>query len=154
MAVSRSSRVRLMPLVAASSLAVVGLLFSGCLGGSGTSVLYDEDRDVGQQKVAAFPVHNLRKGTGLHFDAKLLKGSRADFVWMNASELPKYLDQANGTYDYIERCSGLNTAGLVGDCPIEADGSYYFVVDNTQRPVNGANPEPDGIRAHVKISTL
>lgn len=139
--------------LSAGSLAVLALLLSGCLGG-GTNVLYDEERDVPQQKVAAFPVHNLKKGTGLHFDAQLVKGSRADFLWMTAAELPNYLNQTSGTYKYIEICSALNTGGIKGDCAIEADGSYYFVVDNTQRPVNGANPEVDGIRARVYVRTL
>jgi hypothetical protein len=135
-------------------LTVLALVSSGCLGGGGTTILYDEERDVPLQKVAAFPVKNLKRGTGLHIDARLVKGTKADWLWMNASELPKYLDQTNVSYDWIERCSGLASSGLVGDCPIDQDGDYFFVVDNTQRPISGANPEVDGIRAKVMVRTL
>lgn len=143
-----------MPHEVASSLIVgaiiaASVMFTGCLGGGESGILYDEEVSVNEQRVATFPL-KVSRGYVLTLKVELLQGERADFVFINESELGRYLDPGSN-YSIISKWSTLDASGLDTQIYIDRSGSYLFMVDNTQRPLNGASPN-DVIRAKVYIS--
>jgi hypothetical protein len=133
------------------SLIFIGVLivFSGCLGGPQNTTLYNTEVEIKEQKVATFPI-DIQRGYVLHIKVELIQGNVADFVFIEEKELSNYLDM-NAQYSIIDRWSTLNASGLDTQIYIDTGGSYIFMVDNTQRPANGAGPHGT-IKAKVLIT--
>jgi len=125
------------------------LLACGCLGGQQSNVLYDTEIEVKEQKAATFPI-NVPRGNVLNIKVELTQGKVADFVFIYERDLSAYLD-SHAQYSIIDKWSTLNASKLDTQVYIDVSDSYIFMVDNTQRPLNGASPNGT-VTAKVRIS--
>lgn len=135
----------------AVTLLLVGasLLLCGCLGGQQSNILYDREVEVKEQKVATFPI-NIQRGYVMTIKVELTQGSVADFVFIYERDLADYLDPGS-QYSIIGNWTTLNASKLDRQIYVDASDSYIFMVDNTQRPDNGAGPHGT-IKAKVLIT--
>lgn len=125
------------------------LLLCGCLGGQQSNVLYDKEVEVKEQKVATFPI-DVPRGNILNIKVELTQGTVADFVFIYERDLTNYLDPGS-QYSVIWNWTTLNASKLDRQIYVDTSDSYFFMVDNTQRPLNGAGPHGT-IKAKVQIT--
>jgi len=125
------------------------LLVCGCLGGQPGNALYDTEVEVKEQKVATFPIE-VPRGNVLSIKVELTQGKVADFVFIYERDLSNYLDP-QAQYSIIDKWSTLNASKLDTQIYVDQTDSYIFMVDNTQRPLNGAGPNGI-IKAKVHIA--
>ncbi len=68
-------------------------------------------------------------------------GGKVDVLLLDSANHEAYREGL--PFDYIEAGSGLNLANFTVTLEVDHPDDYYWVVDNTEQPLNGAQPSRD-----------
>lgn len=126
-------------------LILVGFLVGFWARDSGPFASDDEDglevHTAARNDDYTFSLGTLVKDHSIAIELHALENGRFDVLLMDSTNYEAY--KGGGPFDYIEAGSGLNVANFTTSLEVDRSENYYWVIDNTSRPVDGAQPLGD-----------
>lgn len=104
-----------------------------------------------QDNYHAYNLKWLPEGHKIRIEIHTFDGLKVDVLLMNKENYEAY--QEGPVFDYVEGGSGLNVANFTISYEIDQTDFYYWVIDNTEKPLGeGASAGQDvTVRAKVEI---
>lgn len=91
----------------------------------------------------------LAQGHGITIEIHTIENGKVDVLLMDSANHEYYSEGL--PFDYIEAGSGLDVANFTTSLEVEHADHYYWVIDNTEQPVGGAQAIGDvSFRGKVK----
>lgn len=116
----------------------------------------DETKTIATDMYYELSFTGIQAGDVLNVNVQVIKGGPVDVLLMKSSEYVNYLkatqSESGGTFKYYVDGSSDNIKSKTYSFSFPESGDYYLVVDNTNNPVNGANPTGDvDVRAKITV---
>ncbi len=88
-----------------------------------------------------YSLGTLAEGHSIAIEIHTMENGKVDVLLLDSTNHEAY--KGGAPFDYIEAGSGLNVANFTTSLEVDHGDHYYWVIDNTERPLEGAQPIGD-----------